>query len=88
MLRRIASSCLGCRYRFSGRRGSFPVAGGGGKIGVGDRVKVRAGITPAYGWGQAKGAVGTVRTVSGESCTIDFPGQKSWSGKVSEMERA
>ena len=33
-------------------------SGTGGRLAVGARVKVRDGVTPAYGWGSARGAIG------------------------------
>jgi hypothetical protein len=73
---------------FKGKRGSFPAkGGGGGPIKVGDSVRVKPGVKPSRGWGQAEGATGTVRSISGSDCTIDFPRQKGWAGVLSEMEK-
>ena len=49
-------------------------------------MKVKDGVTPRHGWGSARGAIGVVRSISGSSCTVNFPDQSGWSGVTEEME--
>ena len=65
------------------------VPAGGGPIAVGSKVRVKLSVSkPSHGWGTVKpGDVGTVRALGGNGgCTIDFPSQSGWSGKVNELE--
>eukprot|EP00931_Biecheleriopsis_adriatica_P048973 TRINITY_DN2830_c1_g1_i1.p1 TRINITY_DN2830_c1_g1~~TRINITY_DN2830_c1_g1_i1.p1 ORF type:complete len:825 (-),score=179.99 TRINITY_DN2830_c1_g1_i1:61-2535(-) len=58
-------------------------------ISEGDRVRVHPDVEkPKYNWGKVKrGDVGTVISVNGKDCKVDFPRQKKWSGLCSEMEK-
>lgn len=64
-------------------------SGSGGELKVGDRVRVKKSVkSPAHGWGSVShSSVGTLTSVSGDSCEIDFPEQSGWDGKLSEMIR-
>lgn len=54
---------------------------------VGDRVRVYQGLSPSCGWGSVSaGDEGVVKSVSGESCRVDFPAQSGWNGRLHEME--
>ena len=56
---------------------------------VGDKVRVKSHIAmPRHGWGVVRhGDVGTVVRHREDGVTIvDFPSQKSWAAKPSEME--
>jgi len=56
---------------------------------VGDLVRVIPGITPSTGWGAAgPDSVGPITTMSGNSCTIGFPEQAGWNGRINELEHA
>lgn len=59
-----------------------------GSISVGSRVRVRRSVeSPAFGFGSVThDSVGTVASITGPNCTVDFPEQPSWSGVVAEME--
>lgn len=62
-------------------------ASSSGRFQVGARVRVRAGITPQYGWGSAKGAIGVVKRLDSDGdVVINFPEQSNWTGKQSEIE--
>jgi hypothetical protein len=66
-----------------------PSAGSSGApIAQGDRVRVKAGVTPSHGWGSVtKDHIGVVVMIDGVGgVTVDFPSQKGWSGVLSEME--
>tara|TARA_B110000208_G_scaffold45824_1_gene60773 strand:+ start:214 stop:1413 length:1200 start_codon:yes stop_codon:yes gene_type:complete len=60
-----------------------------GPLVVGDKVRVKSSVSkPSHGWGSVKaGDVGTLTSISGTGCTIKFPKQSGWSGKVAEIER-
>eukprot|EP01062_Namystynia_karyoxenos_P025200 TRINITY_DN1988_c0_g2_i1.p1 TRINITY_DN1988_c0_g2~~TRINITY_DN1988_c0_g2_i1.p1 ORF type:complete len:739 (+),score=263.21 TRINITY_DN1988_c0_g2_i1:104-2320(+) len=59
---------------------------------VGQKVRVRAGVTPRYGWGKVKpGDVGTIRSISDDKkdCKIAFPCQpRLWNAHLPDMEAA
>lgn len=58
-------------------------------FGVGDRVRVRLGVEPKYGWGSARqGDVGTVAALAGDDCRVNFPGHAGWHGFAPEIEVA
>ena len=90
--------CNGCRGHGSGDRWFCPTHRndfcftcnpGPRPIGLGDFVRVKAGISkPSSGWGSVSaGDVGRVTNVSGASCNIEFNAQSGWSGTLAEMER-
>ncbi|CAE7906998.1 Herc2 [Symbiodinium necroappetens] len=56
-------------------------------IEVGDFVKVKDGVTPAFGWGSVQpDHWGKVAGITGDNCTVHFPRHSGWSGKLDEME--
>lgn len=59
---------------------------------VGDRVRVRPGVTPAKGWGAVRPtSVGTVASKLpelGGLLRVDFPEQRGWAGYGHELEKA
>lgn len=59
-------------------------------IKVGDRVRVKPGVTtPKYKWGSVTHrSIGIVTAISANSrdVTVDFPQQAHWTGLLSEME--
>jgi hypothetical protein len=57
------------------------------ELNVGRRVRVRAGVEPAAGWGSVRrGSVGVLARVGGgiggNSCAVDFPEQRGWCGAM------
>ena len=65
-----------------------PSDGSSGPIAQGDRVRVKAGVTPSMGWGSVcAGDVGVVVDLNATgSVVIDFPAQSGWGGIASEIE--
>ncbi|WP_339811207.1 hypothetical protein MKY63_00885 [Paenibacillus sp. FSL R7-0189] len=60
------------------------------KFSVGDTVKltVAAGEKPCYGWGSvSNGDTGKVTKVFGASLRVDFPKQRGWDAKSSELTK-
>ncbi|OLQ05830.1 Pentatricopeptide repeat-containing protein, chloroplastic [Symbiodinium microadriaticum] len=56
-------------------------------IEVGDFVKVKDGVRPAFGWGSVQpDHWGKVAGITGDNCTVHFPRHSGWSGKLDEME--
>ena len=57
-------------------------------LAVGAKVRVKPSVaSPRHEWGRVNSAsVGTVVSISGDSCVINFPEQNRWNGAVSEME--
>ena len=50
-------------------------------------MKVQDGVTPGYGWGSVKpGDSGKVASITGDNCSVHFPQDSGWSGKLDEME--
>ena len=60
-----------------------------GQLRTGDRVRVKPSVSePHYKWGDVKrSSVGTIKSIDGGDCRVNFPENSSWMGKVSEMER-
>lgn len=59
-------------------------------LAVGDRVRVRSGVVPRYGWGSRVdgSAVGEVRALDGlGGCHVDFPAHRGWHAMLNELER-
>jgi len=56
---------------------------------VGDRVRVKESVTsPQYGWGEVTHqSIGRIATLRDGDCNVDFPGQKGWTGRQSELEK-
>jgi hypothetical protein len=72
---------------------TFVKDGGGGKvelvksasIPVGAKVRITS-ENPAYGWGLARPwSIGTVRSFSGSTYVVDFPGAENWKGKEADL---
>ena len=76
------------RLKMEGTGGSWE--DDGSPLTIGDTVRVKASVSkPSHGWGSVKhGHVGQIARISGSGCTVNFPGNSSWSGVLSEMERA
>lgn len=69
------------------RRGAAPR----GPLAIGDRVRMRAGVTPSYGFGPRVDhtTVGVINRMDGRNgCYIDFEGHADWHGVLAELERA
>lgn len=60
----------------------------GRKLAVGDRVRVKFGIKcPTHNWGKVNpGEVGTIISITGKKCKVDFPTACKWTGVLKEME--
>lgn len=58
------------------------------KIRVGDKVRVKLSVEkPHYGWGVVlPHSVGIVTFISDLEVRINFPGDSSWCGLLTEME--
>jgi hypothetical protein len=52
-----------------------------------DKLRYTFDIARRFGWGEVKpGSVGIVKSSTSRKVTIDFPEQKSWAAKCSEIE--
>jgi hypothetical protein len=82
----VCTSPAGWQQRAAAPPPSSPLSG---LITVGDRVRVRPGIDPSYGWGGVSaGDIGVVvRMDSDGDVSVNFDGHSSWNGKGSEMEK-
>ncbi len=58
-----------------------------GGLSVGDRVRVRPGVNPSHGWGEARDAVGVVASFDSDGdVRVNFPRQANWCCVPSELE--
>lgn len=55
---------------------------------VGMRVRVKPSVSsPKYGWGSVtESSVGTLKSIDGSKCTVNFPEQSDWLAALDEVE--
>lgn len=55
---------------------------------VGDRVRVKSGVDPAYGWGDVSSSeIGFAKAIEGDLVRIEFPSDRNWIGHGFDMEK-
>ena len=55
---------------------------------IGNKVHVKAGVTPRYGWGSVvPEMVGILKEIEGEDALVAFPAIPEWVGRLEELEQ-